>query len=87
MLAGIGYLFIVPTEVVSGVSILFGSQAISRPFRACSFAMSAYARSIAANLIGAPLPVPGVIDEDARAGFLRAHAQMLTLLTAEVTHS
>jgi hypothetical protein len=49
--------------------------------------MGPYPRSIAANLIGAPPAMPGVIDEDARAGLVRAHAQMLTLWTAEVAHS
>jgi hypothetical protein len=49
--------------------------------------MGPYARSIAANLIGAPPATPGVIDENARAALIRAQAQMLTQWTAEVAHS
>jgi hypothetical protein len=56
-------------------------------FRACSLAMGAYARSIAANLIGAPPATPGMIEENAGAALVRAHAQMLTLRTAEIAHS
>jgi hypothetical protein len=56
-------------------------------FRACSLAMGAYARSIAANLIGAPPATPGMIEENVGAALVRAHAQMLTLRTAEIAHS
>jgi hypothetical protein len=54
--------------------------------RACSLAMSAHARAIAAKLIGAPLTPPGVIGVNAGAGEVCAGPQVLALRTAEIAH-